>query len=88
MIKRIFVVSALINTAILAGCTQKELDRYKVNEYEPTTSQASMYCVQQGGALDMISENNMRVMYCVTSNGDKIEVWEYYENRGKNKEKQ
>ncbi len=39
---------------------------------------ASVYCVEQGGQLEMVTENDQRVTYCVTKDGEKIEQWEYF----------
>ncbi|MGY2575514.1 putative hemolysin [Vibrio sp. C8] len=79
--KHSIVISALISSALLAGCSSSEPDEYDVKEYEATTSPASLYCVQQGGNLEMVSEDKKRVTYCVLSEDEKYEQWEYYENR-------
>ncbi len=86
MIKHSILASALVASMVLVGCSS-EPDEYEVKEYDATTNPASLYCVQQGGELEMMSENNKRMTYCVTSEDEKVEQWEYYENRDKNKDK-
>ncbi|WP_165314027.1 putative hemolysin [Vibrio ziniensis] len=86
MKKHSIVISALIGSALLVGCSN-EPDEYDVKEYEATTSPASLYCVQQGGTLTMFTENKKRITYCVLSEDEKYEQWEYYENR-QDKDKQ
>lgn len=86
MKKHSVAILALIGTALLAGCSS-EPDEYDVQEYEATTSPASLYCVQQGGTLTMVTEDKKRVTYCVLSEDEKYEQWEYYENR-QDKDKQ
>ncbi len=80
------MASALLASVVLVGCSS-EPDEYEVKEYDATTNPASLYCVQQGGELEMMSENNKRMTYCVTSEDEKVEQWEYYENRDKSKDK-
>ncbi len=87
MIKHSIVVSTLLASALLVGCSSGEPDEYDVKEYDATTNPASLYCVQQGGELEMMTENDKRMTYCVTSEDEKVEQWEYYENRDKSKDK-
>ncbi|EEX64956.1 hemolysin [Vibrio metoecus] len=39
---------------------------------------ASVYCVEQGGKLEMVTEDGQRVTYCVTPAGERMEQWEYF----------
>ncbi|MDW2210605.1 DUF333 domain-containing protein, partial [Vibrio sp. 2025] len=44
--------------------------------------------VQQGGELDTVSENGERVTYCVLSDDERVEQWEYYRNNHKESDEQ
>jgi|GEM_PF-752355 len=88
MIKHSIIASVLISSALLAGCGSSEPDEYDVKEYDATTNPASLYCVQQGGELEMVTEDKKRVTYCTFSADDKTEQWEYYENRDKHQNNQ
>ncbi|ENO8415961.1 DUF333 domain-containing protein [Vibrio mimicus] len=72
----LFLVSA-IGAVILTGCARQE-NEYTVKEYTSMANPASVYCVEQGGELEMVTEDALRVTYCVTKQGDKIEQWEYF----------
>jgi putative hemolysin len=68
--------------AALAGCSS-EPDKYDVDEIDVVSDPAFIYCVEQGHKLEKFSENGERVTYCVMSEDEKQNVWEYYENRDK-----
>ncbi|NRF61781.1 DUF333 domain-containing protein [Vibrio coralliilyticus] len=69
----------------LAGCAS-EPDEYEVKGYTSITNPASVYCAQQGGKLETVSENEKRVTYCVLSSDNRIEQWEYYRQHQKSSE--
>ena len=46
-------------------------------------TQQRVYCVQQGGELDTVTENGERVTYCQLSENERFEQWEYYRNNHK-----
>ncbi|MFB9217845.1 putative hemolysin [Vibrio sinaloensis] len=77
--KKTHLLFAIVGTSVLAGCAS-EPDEYEVKEYTSLANPAAVYCVQKGGELDTVSENNQRVTYCVLSDGNRIEQWEYYRN--------
>ncbi|GAA5645040.1 MULTISPECIES: putative hemolysin [Vibrio] len=68
--------------ALLAGCSN-EPDKYDVKEYTSIANPASVYCVQQDGKLETVTENDQRVTYCVFSENDRTEQWEYYREHQK-----
>ena len=39
---------------------------------------ASVYCVEQGGEVDIVDESDGQVGYCVLPDGRRIEEWEFY----------
>lgn len=72
---------------VLAGCAgSNEPDKYDVESYEPISNPASVYCAQKEGKLLAFNENNERIMYCVFSEDEKYEQWEFYNNRDKKDE--
>lgn len=83
--KRACIVMSVISAAVLAGCAN-EPDEYEVKEYTSMANPAAVYCVQQGGELETVNENEMRVTYCVLSDDERVEQWEYYRNSQKNEQ--
>ena len=77
--KRTPIFCAITGAVLLAGCSS-EPDEYEVKDYQSVANPASVYCVQQGGELETVNENEMRVTYCVFSDEDRTEQWEYYRN--------
>tara|TARA_Y100001956_G_C4121008_1_gene187403 strand:+ start:1067 stop:1327 length:261 start_codon:yes stop_codon:yes gene_type:complete len=73
------LVLALAGTLALAGCAN-EPDEYEVKEYTSMANPAAVYCVQQGGELETVNENDQRLTYCVFSEDNRVEQWEYYRN--------
>ncbi|UUM32727.1 putative hemolysin [Vibrio japonicus] len=67
----------LAGTMLLAGCATT-LEDYKEKEYTSVTSPASIYCVQQNGELNTVTEQGHRVTYCVRPNSKPVEQWEFY----------
>ncbi|WP_295893395.1 DUF333 domain-containing protein [uncultured Vibrio sp.] len=84
--KKTTIFASLAAVAVLAGCSS-EPDEYEVKEYTSIANPASVYCVQQGGELETVSENELRVTYCVLSEEERTEQWEYYRNAQEKKEK-
>ncbi len=79
--KSINLLIGLGVTAVLAGCSNSgDSDEYAIENHEPVSNRASVYCVQQGGELQAFNENNSRLMHCVFSEDEKYEQWAYYNN--------
>ncbi|ENM5735032.1 DUF333 domain-containing protein [Vibrio mimicus] len=77
MNKTTLFLASTIGAVILTGCARQE-NEYTVKEYTSMANPASVYCVEQGGELEMVTEDAQRVTYCVTKQGEKIEQWEYF----------
>lgn len=75
--KLTYLLAGLGAVTILAGCAQ-ESDEYEVKEYTSIANPAAVYCVQNNGELETVSEDGKRVTYCVISEQEKTEQWEYY----------
>ena len=82
-----FTVLSMIGVISLAGCAS-EPDEYEVKEYTSMANPAAVYCVQQEGELETVNENEKRVTYCVLSEEERVEQWEYYRNSQKKEEGQ
>lgn len=39
---------------------------------------ASVFCVDQGGEVDIVEEADGEVGYCVLPDGTRVDEWEYY----------
>jgi hypothetical protein len=42
---------------------------------------ASVYCVEQGGEVDIVDETDGEVGYCNLPDGTRVEEWELYRSR-------
>ena len=61
----------------LFGCAS-ENNPYQSEEYQTASNPASVYCVESGGSLEMLTLDHQRSTFCVLKNGVKVEQWEYY----------
>ncbi|WP_117234086.1 DUF333 domain-containing protein [Vibrio maerlii] len=67
---------------ITVGCSS-EPDEYEVKEYQQAANPAAVYCVQQDGELETVTEDGRRVTYCLLPDDERIEQWEYYRQNHK-----
>ncbi len=70
--KKTSLMMVVAVTAVLAGCSTYD------TEYTPAANPASVYCVRQGGKLEAFTENGGRVTYCVFSDDERVEQWQFY----------
>lgn len=42
---------------------------------------ASVFCIEQGGTLEIVDEANGQVGYCTLPDGTRVEEWEYYRSQ-------
>lgn len=80
--KKTSLMTAVAATMVLAGCSTYE-GATRSTEYTSAANPAAVYCVQQGGELKTVTENGQRVTYCLLSENERIEQWEYYRNNHK-----
>ena len=74
---RTFALALAVTVAPLAACGSDS------EPVEPTTpaelaNPASVFCVEQGGTLDIVDEAGGQVGYCNLPDGTRIEEWEYF----------
>ncbi|WP_001044866.1 DUF333 domain-containing protein [Vibrio metoecus] len=77
MNKVALLLASIVGVTLLTGCARQE-NEYTVKEYTSMANPASVYCVEQGGKLEMVTEDGQRVTYCVTPAGERMEQWEYF----------
>ncbi|MDF2152577.1 DUF333 domain-containing protein [Vibrio sp. CAU 1672] len=79
-IKHLLAAVAVVSS--VAGCAdmQQAYDAYDVVDYDTVTNPASIYCVQQGGGLQMETEHGQRITYCQISAEQRTELSEFYGN--------
>ena len=77
--RRWLALVAIAPVSVLAACG---------DDAEPTdttstgiANPASQYCVEQGGAVEIVDEAGGEVGYCNLPDGTRIEEWEYYRSQ-------
>lgn len=75
--KKVLLLSLICGSVVLTGCAREKTE-YTVENWDPITSEASMYCVQEGHQIERSTENGIRVTNCKLSEDEKYEIWEYY----------
>jgi putative hemolysin len=53
------------------------------DEMNQLANPASVYCVDQGGTLEIVQEDGGDVGYCNLPDGTRIDEWEYYRTNNK-----
>jgi putative hemolysin len=71
---------AAVTAAVLVGCGSDP------EPVEPTTpaelaNPASVFCIEQGGSLEIVDETDGQVGYCNLPDGTRIEEWEYFRSQ-------
>ena len=56
---------------LVAGCGEDQPDPEVANP-------ASVFCVEQGGEVEIVDEEGGQVGYCILPDGTRVEEWEYY----------
>ena len=70
-------LSGLFASILLAGCsTTQSTDSNSASL--GTANPASVYCINQGGKLEIRNETYGQVGYCHLKNGQVVEEWEYF----------
>ena len=60
----------------LPGCSSES------NDNPPgLANPASVYCVEQGGEVDIVDETDGQVGYCNLPDGSRVEEWELFRSR-------
>lgn len=79
MKKAILTVSVML----AAGCSAHKEQRAVVGMANP----ASVYCVKQGGKLELVKTDKGQIGYCTLPSGERIEEWAlFHRDHAKNNE--
>ncbi|HHG0704157.1 TPA: DUF333 domain-containing protein [Klebsiella pneumoniae] len=68
-----------VSVMLAAGCSAHQ-------EHKPTigmANPASVYCVKQGGKLDIVKTDKGEVGYCTLPSGERLEEWALYRRDNK-----
>lgn len=86
--KKNVAITALSAAFVLTGCAHfSNNDANNNGKPLNMANPAAVYCVEQDGKLETVTENNQRVTYCVFSDNSRTEQWEYFrQNHQQNKE--
>lgn len=72
-------VVAVVASAVLAGCGSDA----DPSETTPVglANPASVFCVEQGGIVDIVDEPDGQVGYCELPDGTRVDEWEYFRSQ-------
>jgi putative hemolysin len=70
--KRIILIGLLVISVSLAGCGEDE------NDDAGLANPASVYCLEQGGTLEMRTDDAGTSGYCIFEDGSECEEWAYF----------
>lgn len=75
--RRTWIVISMAAGLAVAGCS----DDAEPSPSDSTTgvaNPASVFCVEQGGTVDIVTEDGGEVGYCVLPDGTRVEEWAYF----------
>jgi putative hemolysin len=64
-------VVGLAAVALMAGCQDDDEDPQLANP-------ASVFCIEQGGEVEIVEEDGGQVGYCILPDGTRVEEWQYF----------
>lgn len=71
------VGSLVLVAAALAACGSDELPPGPTDGVD-LANPASVFCVEQGGTVEIVDEADGQVGYCNLPDGRRVEEWEYF----------
>jgi putative hemolysin len=66
---------------MIAGCGGDDSSPSDTTAPAGIANPASVYCVDQGGSVEIVDESGGQVGYCNLPDGTRIEEWEYYRSQ-------
>jgi len=67
----LLVVGLTVVVLLTAGCNGDVEDPEVANP-------ASVFCVEQGGEVEIVDEEGGQVGYCILPDGTRVEEWQYF----------
>ena len=79
----IVVLAAIMPFAAACGSDDAPTSTAPMSDSESVDSTqlanpASVFCIEQGGTLEIVDEADGQVGYCTLPDGTRVEEWEYY----------
>jgi len=74
----LFVATTGALGVVLAGCASTGDSGEGNGEMTEIANPASVYCVEQGGTSEIVSEADGEVGYCNLPDGTRVDEWEYF----------
>lgn len=72
--------TAVFSVAVFGACGDDAQPSGATTETE-IANPASVFCVEQGGTVDIVDEAGGQVGYCNLPDGTRVEEWEYYRSQ-------
>ena len=70
-------VTAVVLVAAIAACGS-DSEPSDTTAATGLANPASVFCVEQGGAVEIVDEADGQVGYCNLPDGTRVDEWEYY----------
>ena len=67
-----------LSSFMLINACSDQPEKYRVDDWNSMSSPASIYCVQEGGKLEVGESEKKSILFCVLSENEKYEQWNYY----------
>jgi putative hemolysin len=75
------VLAVVIPIGVFAGCGGDDSTPPGTTTPSAIANPASVYCVEQGGTVEIVDESGGQVGYCNLPDGTRIEEWEYFRSQ-------
>jgi putative hemolysin len=72
--------AAALSTALLVGCGSSD-PRPTTTTTSAIANPASVFCVSQGGKVEIVDEAGGQVGYCDLPGGTRVEEWAYFRSQ-------
>lgn len=81
-ISRLAAIGALIAVAPACGDDDSP-DRPSITPDDSTqiANPASVFCIEQGGTLEIVDDGTGQLGYCTLPDGTRVEEWEYFRSQ-------